>query len=241
MNNVFKRTLALGLVAGLTGCSTVTVEQGTAKYDKEAGDEAHEMKIAKADVPVLVQHAGGNSSDTVNLVRGALAEAGFRVAPDGPFLTVELSPNLTQRDKFGNYYIFEGTCRIKIIRSLSDEVADKIVSVIGDRKLDQPQAQINAAKKLANECTVQASQLCETQLNSVESSIITISGRSDWQKQMFSKRMRKKSGIYVCRRITDEGRKVEYRVIFNAREHPDGIAQLVEDTLKVLGIKKLFL
>ena len=241
MKNLFKSILLLGLAGGVAGCSTVSVQHGTEKYDKPPGDQKHELKIAKSNVPVLIEGIGGNSSTTVDLVKGSLAESGFRVAPDGPFLTVRLKPSITQRDKFGNYYVFEGTCAIKILRVPADEVADKVVTVVGDRKLDAPQAKLSAEKKLAAECAAKANRLCETQLGGIDSVIVTIVGKTDWKQELFSQRMRKKKGVYLCRRIIDNGRMVQYRIVYSARIFTEGIDQAVKDELKTINMKDWFL
>lgn len=241
MKNLLQSILWLGLAGGLVGCSTVSVQHVTDPFDPPQSDRKHELKIAKANVPVLVEGVGGNSQTTIDLVKGSLAESGFRVAPDGPFLTVRLTPSISQRDKFGNYYVFEGTCSLKILRVPSDEVADKVVTVVGDRQLDAPQARLSAEKKLAAECAAQANRLCETQLSGIESAIVTITGKTDWKTELFSQRMRERSGVYLCRRIVDNGRMVQYRIIYNARSFTEGIDQVVEDELKLVGAKDWFL
>lgn len=241
MKKRLQSILWLGLIGGLTGCSTVNVQHGTEKFDQPPGDKKHELKIAKANVPVLVEKVGGNSSTTVDLIKGALAESGFRVAPDGPFLKVMVSPSITPRDQFGNYHVYEGTCPIKILRVPADEVADKVVTIVGDRKLNPPQAKLSAEKKLAATCAVQANRLCETQLNGIDSVIVTITGKTDWKKELFSQRMRRKKGVYLCRRIIDNGRMVQYRIIYSARIFTEGIDQEVEDELKLVDVKDWFL
>jgi len=224
----------------ITGCSTVSIEHGIEKYDKPPGDKKHELSIAKANVPILLEEKGGNSKTTVNLIKGALAKSNFRVSQKEGFLHVQIIPLITQRDKFGNYYVFEGRCDMKVLRG-SDEVANHVTTVVGDRKLDQPLAKLSAEKKLATECAKKTEALCEKQMSGINSVIVTITGKTDWKQELFSQRMRKKSGVYMCRRIFDDGKKVQYRLIYSARIFTEGIRQEVKDELKTINMKDWFL
>ena len=219
----------------LTGCSTMDARQGTDKFDREATDPVGEAEIVRAQIPLRVVDASlvqsSSTRDLCSLVESQLAGAGFAVKDADPFVTVRLSTRMTPFSSLGNYKVYEAGCGISVTRADSQVLFNEQVSVKGERKLEEGRAVDSAEEKLAAVVGQMVANACAEKTTGVESMIVTFNRKSESSMTSFSRAMRKKPGILSCRRIKEAGRMAEYRVVFDAREYPDGITRVLKQAM----------
>lgn len=217
------------------GCSSTKVKQGTGRYDTPGRLPVDEAVIVRAQIPVQVKYTAPVSIAANNvkaLVQGELARAGYTVGPADPFIEIELYPQFTLRDSFGSYRVYEGFCGLVIRNSGGNVLTKEEVKTVGNRELEDSRAQLSAQEKLAAETASRVVALCNEKTTGIESVLVSFKSRSDETMNIFANRIRSTAGVLSCRRVVEEKKTAQYRVVFDARRFPDGIRQVIERASK---------
>lgn len=231
-SNVIQMMVLLGGGAFLTGCSTMTVEQGTARYERPAASPSGEAQIVRSEIPVRVVEKRSESIDVKALVESELAQVGFAVNDADPFITVALNSRYSPFDSFGNYKVYEGGCFVEVTRADSQVLLNKQMNVKGTRQLEDGRALDAAEDALAAVVAKEVVAVCNEKTTGVNSVIVSMKRYSEDELTRFSAKMRGLSGVLSCRRISDGGKTIQYRVIYDARKFPDGILSVVKNATR---------
>jgi|GEM_PF-4593193 len=217
------------------GCGTVGVQQGSGRYDTPAGTPEEEALIAREKTAVQVRSTAPvsvSANNVQSLVQGELARAGFAVESADPFIKIDLYPQFTLRDSFGNYRVYDGFCGLTVCDDRGKVLTKEEVKATGKRELEDSRALLSVQEKLAADAASRVVALCNEKTTGIETVLVTFKRRYQWNINEFAERMREKRGILSCRRLsekeTHDGNEVQYRVIFDSRHFPDGIRQVVE-------------
>lgn len=217
------------------GCSSMKIQQGTVRYDTPGSLPIDEAVIVRAQIPVQVKSTAPGSVPANNvkaLVQGELARAGYTVGPADPFIEIDLEPKFTLRDSFGNYRVYEGFCGLVIRNNSGNVLTKEAVKTIGDRQLEDSRALLSAQEKLAADTAARVVTICNEKTTGMESVLVSFKNCSDERLNRFANRMRSTAGVLSCRRVEEEKKTAQYRVVFDARRFPDGIRQVIERNAK---------
>ncbi len=173
-------------------------------------------------------------------VEGAIANAGYEITKDNPFLTLTLKNKLTKFDKFGNFYIYKGYSELSVRRNsenfsaVNTVLARTKISAKGDRKLGQDDAISSFTDKVSEKASEWVKDLCKREMGALESVRISFNknllrdyhGTGDafqnWENTILNQAKRK-TGVLSCKMVSSNVDSFVFEFVYRKKDYPAGL------------------
>ena len=208
-------------------------------------------KVAQTRIPlhVIVRNCEPDFSRIGKNIAGNIANQGFEVTDDRPFLTVAIeNGSISQFDKLGNYYLYEAEAEISIHRNIYDYVktqlgnyhmlANNTIISRGTRQLAKSKAVKSAAKELSKEASNWVTDVCRREMAGVKGEKVYLN--TAMLKMAFAgffnntnsfvtcmnqmmKEIVGRKGILYCIESGRTDRDIVIEIMYNRKDYPNGV------------------
>lgn len=195
-------------------------------------------KSSSQRITLDVKTDGKTSFDEVKrAIEGGIANSGFEISSENPFIVLSLKNKIKKYDKFGNYYIYSGMTEISAKRSSTDKglIARTIVSTKGSRKLGQDEAVLSLYNAISKDAVTWVNDLCKREMKGLAATSIKLDMaifkdvftnsqvKLNSGIESFLKQVAKINGVMSCNLISKDNEKILIDLVYRKKNFPNGI------------------
>ena len=208
-------------------------------------------KIAQTRIPlqVIVNNSDRDFYRAGRTIAGNIANLGFEITDAKPFLTVAIANgNLTQFDKYGNYYVYKAEAEVTIHRNIYDYIktshgnynllAEDTITSKGTRKLGQDEAAKSAAKELGKEASNWVEDVCKREMTGIKGEKVYLdrsmlnmafaglfSNTNSFETCMneMLKKIASRPGILYCIEAGRDNNSIIIEILYRKKDYNNGV------------------